>query len=52
MAQDIYSMSIEVRDSKIHQIRGLFNRQPTPEEMNWVQRWANSASLSIMGHVA
>lgn len=45
-------LTIEVRDSKIYQIRGLFNRQPTPEEMNWVQRWANSASLSIMGHVA
>lgn len=45
-------LTIEVRDSKIHQIRGLFNRRPHLEEMNWVQRWANSASLSLMDYAS
>jgi hypothetical protein len=45
-------LTIEVSDSKIRQIRGQRNRLPNEEEMNWVSRWANSASLTIMGHAA
>jgi hypothetical protein len=45
-------LTIEVCDSKIRQIRGQRNRLPNKEEMKWVSRWANSASLSLTGYAA
>ncbi len=42
-------LTVEIRDGKIHQIKGRYNRRPTEDEMKFVDKWCKEKELEIAG---
>lgn len=40
-------LTIEVKDGKVYQAKGSYNRQPTVEEMKFIKTYANQKNLGI-----
>lgn len=45
LAPDVSCLTVEIRDNRIIQIKGLCNRAPNEEEMKFVKKWCKSTKL-------